>query len=89
MYFSLQAEGNSNKLVLAVQTSAPPTKTIEILRRLHQFESDKYVEPSLELDDIFISVKTTKDYHDTRLSMIVKTWFQLAKDQVGLVALFS
>lgn len=35
-----------------------------------------------DLDDIFISVKTTKDYHDSRLNMIVKTWFQLSKDQV-------
>lgn len=37
-----------------------------------------------ELDDVFISVKTTKNYHDTRLSMIIKTWFQLAKDQVSV-----
>lgn len=35
-----------------------------------------------DLDDIFISVKTTKDYHVSRLNMIVKTWFQLSKDQV-------
>ena len=39
--------------------------------------------PTTELDDIFISVKTTKNYHDVRLAMIVKTWFQLAKDQVS------
>jgi Fringe-like len=37
-----------------------------------------------ELDDIFISVKTTKKNHNTRLKMIVETWFQLAKDQVSL-----
>ncbi|XP_037818061.1 fringe glycosyltransferase isoform X1 [Lucilia sericata] len=37
--------------------------------------------PTTELDDIFISVKTTKSYHDSRLALIVKTWFQLAKDQ--------
>lgn len=35
-----------------------------------------------DLDDIFISVKTTKDYHVSRLNMIIKTWFQLSKDQV-------
>ena len=39
--------------------------------------------PTTELDDIFISVKTTKSYHDSRLALIVKTWFQLAKDQVS------
>lgn len=38
--------------------------------------------PTTELDDIFISVKTTKNYHDSRLSLIIKTWFQLAKTQV-------
>ncbi|KAM8710816.1 hypothetical protein ACLKA7_017445 [Drosophila subpalustris] len=37
--------------------------------------------PTTELDDIFISVKTTKNYHDTRLALIIKTWFQLARDQ--------
>lgn len=36
------------------------------------------------LNDIFITVKTTKLYHDTRLALIIKTWFQLAKDQVSL-----
>lgn len=37
----------------------------------------------LDLDDIFISVKTTKNYHNTRLRLIVDTWFQLARDQVS------
>lgn len=39
--------------------------------------------PTTVLDDIFISVKTTKNYHDTRLALIIKTWFQLAKGQVS------
>ncbi|CRK97336.1 CLUMA_CG010729, isoform A [Clunio marinus] len=37
---------------------------------------------NIDLDDIFISVKTTQKYHDSRLKAIVKTWFQLARDQV-------
>lgn len=37
---------------------------------------------NIDLDDIFISVKTTKKYHDSRLRLIVETWFQLARDQV-------
>ncbi|XP_053667137.1 fringe glycosyltransferase [Anopheles marshallii] len=37
--------------------------------------------PTTELDDLLISVKTTKSYHDTRLEMIIKTWYQLAKEQ--------
>lgn len=40
--------------------------------------------PTTELDDLFISVKTTKSYHDSRLSLIIKTWFQLAKSQVSI-----
>lgn len=37
---------------------------------------------NITLDDIFISVKTSKHYEDTRLPIILKTWFQLAKEQV-------
>lgn len=40
--------------------------------------------PSIELDDIFVSVKTTKGNHDSRLNIIHKTWFQQAKEQVKL-----
>ncbi|XP_052750925.1 fringe glycosyltransferase-like [Galleria mellonella] len=36
---------------------------------------------NITLDDIFISVKTTKHYQYTRLPIILKTWFQLAKQQ--------
>ncbi|GLV41719.1 fringe [Carabus blaptoides fortunei] len=34
-----------------------------------------------KLEDLFISVKTTKHYHYQRLPIIIKTWFQLAKHQ--------
>lgn len=44
--------------------------------------------PTTVLDDIFISVKTTKNYHDTRLALIIKTWFQLAKGQVSFSFFF-
>ncbi|XP_057667628.1 fringe glycosyltransferase [Diorhabda carinulata] len=37
--------------------------------------------PSATLQDIFISVKTTKTYHNKRLPIILKTWFQLARKQ--------
>ena len=39
------------------------------------------------LSDVFISVKTTRNYHKWRLPGILKTWFQLAKDQVRLSSL--
>lgn len=38
---------------------------------------------NITLDDIFISVKTTKHYQYSRLPIILKTWFQLAKKQVN------
>lgn len=66
-----------------------PTASVHYLRNKHLLHdlSQRSVTgtpkpPTTELDDIFISVKTTKSYHDSRLAMIVKTWFQLAKDQV-------
>lgn len=34
------------------------------------------------LNDVFISVKTTKHYHHSRLPAIIDTWFQFAKNQV-------
>ncbi|XP_014611767.1 PREDICTED: fringe glycosyltransferase [Polistes canadensis] len=37
---------------------------------------------STNLDDVFISVKTTKHYHRSRLPAIIDTWFQFAKDQI-------
>lgn len=44
---------------------------------------------NITLNDIFISVKTTKHYQYTRLPIILKTWFQLAKEQVLLPISFS
>lgn len=35
-----------------------------------------------ELDDVFISIKTTSDYHEARVTLLVDTWFQNAKKQV-------
>lgn len=43
--------------------------------------------PTIELNDIFISVKTTKTNHDNRLELILNTWHQLAKEQVCLFIL--
>lgn len=60
----------------------------KILRRVNEFTSEMYSAtatmkpPTTFLDDVFISVKTTKHYHNQRLPIILKTWFQLAKAQV-------
>ena len=36
-----------------------------------------------DLDDVFISVKTTRHYHHSRLPAIIGTWFQFAREQVS------
>lgn len=42
---------------------------------------------STYLNDLFISVKTTKTNHLTRLPVQINTWYQLAKDQVCNITL--
>lgn len=37
------------------------------------------------LDSVFISVKSTKRFHKTRLGPVINTWFNLAKDQVSII----
>lgn len=39
--------------------------------------------PTTSLDDIFISVKTTKKFHKERLEILLRTWFKLAPRQVS------
>ncbi|XP_054159609.1 fringe glycosyltransferase-like [Oppia nitens] len=43
--------------------------------------NNKNLSPKTTLNDIFISVKTTKKFHTTRLESILKTWFKLANNQ--------
>lgn len=47
------------------------------------------VHKNLTLGDIFISVKTSKHYQYTRLPIILKTWFQLAKEQVRILKILT
>lgn len=35
------------------------------------------------LDSIFLSIKSTKRFHKTRLEPVISTWFNLARDQVN------
>lgn len=35
-----------------------------------------------QLNDIFISVKTTAQFHRNRVDLLLRTWFQLATDQI-------
>ena len=65
---SLSANSNDNNLV----DSLPSNDN----------QRDRYKTIDTSLSDIFISVKTTKKFHSTRLDIILKTWFNLAKEQV-------
>jgi len=47
----------------------------------HTNNSLKQKFATTSLNDIFISVKTTKKFHSTRLDVILKSWFALAKEQ--------
>ena len=55
--------------------------SIEPVTKTSIFDSGQ--NKNITLDDVFISVKTTKHYQNTRLPVILKTWFQLAKEQVS------
>ncbi|KAJ3625857.1 hypothetical protein MTP99_016396 [Tenebrio molitor] len=75
----------------AVDDEASPSGKVQRIRSLHEdptvtSESSSATAtlrpPTTVLDDVFISVKTTKSYHNHRLPIILKTWFQLAKAQV-------
>lgn len=41
-------------------------------------------QPSLELTDIFIAVKTTGRFHKTRLALLLETWISRTKDHVSV-----
>ncbi|CAG2162772.1 unnamed protein product, partial [Oppiella nova] len=53
----------------------------------HTNNSLKQKFATTSLNDIFISVKTTKKFHSTRLDVILKSWFALAKEQVFIYQL--
>ena len=36
---------------------------------------------NIQQEDLFISVKTSQKFHQKRLDLVLKTWFQLARDQ--------
>lgn len=93
--FKLNERQLKNGTVVLHKVLNIPIATTETLKEQEKLSSYQQFDvlntptvPTVELDDIFISVKTTKDYHDTRLSMIIKTWFQLAKDQVSGTNIF-
>ncbi|XP_064477940.1 fringe glycosyltransferase-like [Ornithodoros turicata] len=44
-------------------------------------EANLVEDEGTRLEDLFLSVKTTRAFHHSRLDVILKTWFALARDQ--------
>jgi len=67
--------------IALVDTASPEQETDQF--RGHNVEYSPPVTPpsSTTLEDLFISVKTTKNFHNSRLDVIIKTWFTLAREQ--------
>jgi len=66
-----------------------PNFSQSILFRKIQSSTIKPVIQEMSLEDIFISVKTSQKFHDSRLKVILKTWFQLAKANTYFFTDFS
>lgn len=49
--------------------------------KLTNDDFQKYPPSKTRQSDLFISVKTTKQFHRSRLELILQTWFQLAKSE--------
>lgn len=81
-------------LVAEVLYQRRKLKTQNVLDQVDQYKETTIVPnefdlPSIpmpdtltNLEDIFISVKTTRIFHRSRLDIILDTWFKFAKNQV-------
>lgn len=68
--------GNRNRSK-GLQSVFDQKLTIGTIKNRNRTNSNK-----IALNDIFISVKTSKKFHETRLKIILDTWFQQARNQV-------
>ncbi|GIX84702.1 fringe glycosyltransferase [Caerostris darwini] len=64
-------ENENQKFKLRIPAQVTPTSKDILNNSTH----------STNLDDLFISVKTTKNFHQSRLNVILRTWFVLAREQ--------
>ena len=75
---------NSNKTF-----SLPPKQTNNTQSMVLQPESSHEHNRPTSLSDIFIAVKTTKKFHDTRVRLLLDTWIPLARQSVSYSAVFN
>ena len=57
--------------------------SIKNKKQRNKLGSSHYQKRKKLLDSVFLSVKTTQRFHSSRLEPILKTWFNLAKEQVN------
>ena len=70
----------SNIRVESLMGSVTPEAMARFRARLGRLGSPHRA-PVTEQEDLFISVKTSHQFHRKRLDVLVKTWFQLAREQ--------
>ena len=59
-------------------------EAIKIVHKAIEYEKKR----NSTLDDVFISVKTTKKFHESRVSLQLETWFNLAREQVSFSSIY-
>jgi len=74
--------GDKKNSLSAVKSTSQSSRRIKNGRRNKLRENSHYQERKKLLESVFLSVKTTKRFHTTRLEPILKTWFNLAREQV-------
>jgi len=67
--------------IALVDTASPEQESDQFRSHNVEYSPPVTSASSTTLDDLFISVKTTKNFHNSRLDVIIKTWFTLAREQ--------
>ena len=70
--------------IALVDTASPEQESDQFRSHNVEYSPPVTSASSTTLDDLFISVKTTKNFHNSRLDVIIKTWFTLAREQVTI-----
>lgn len=85
----LRQQQHKSKMSVKKAVAMSKDKSITLIEKDDlSARTEQQLEPHLTLEDLFISVKTTKKFHRERLDVILKTWFRLARDQVLLLVSF-
>jgi len=80
--------GNMERGLVVESVNEPKGNNIEEVKsaiiKSSETTTDGLPATGEKLDNVFLSVKSTKRFHSSRLQPIVKTWLNLARDQVSV-----